>query len=153
MTITRPKIGDHFQLRGTQIVAEVKQVSIGWISLEVESDDMSMHWRESSREFPRRWLDARGVHVMNRPLDEPLHPRRSQADRRRDVISVMQIHPEYSDRRLARIAVVSRELVTKIRRELIRRSVIESCYALHRIGADGKHYRRLPQPQTRGARL
>ena len=55
--IERPKVGDHFQLRGTQIVAEVKGVSGSWISLEVEDENMSMQWRERlSQDFERRWL-------------------------------------------------------------------------------------------------
>jgi hypothetical protein len=72
--------------------------------------------------------------------DEPLYPRRTFADRRRDVIRLLTERPEISDRRAARIAVVSRELVAKIRSNMIRLSKIESRHALYRVGRDGKTY-------------
>lgn len=81
---------------------------------------------------------------MTRPIDTPLHPRRSPADRRHDVTTILLAFPEISDRRIARIAVVSRELVSQIRRELVRKSRIESRHALRRVGADGKTYKQLP---------
>jgi predicted transcriptional regulator len=84
---------------------------------------------------------------MSKPIDEPMYIHRTQASRRRDVINLLTEHPEYSDRRITRIAVVSRELVTKIRRNLIRLSKIESRHARQRVGADGKTYKRLPQPR------
>lgn len=84
---------------------------------------------------------------MDKPIDEPLYTRRNHADRRADVVQVLTERPEISDRRIARIAVVSRELVRQIRRDMIRRSQIQSCHALRRIGADGKTYKWLPQPQ------
>jgi hypothetical protein len=77
--------------------------------------------------------------------DEPLYPRRTPRDRRRDVIRLLTDRPEISDRRAARIAVVSRELVRAIRRNMIRLSKIESRHALYRVGADGKTYTRLPR--------
>lgn len=51
----RPRIGDRYQLRGTQIVAEVVGDSPGWIGLKVESEDLSMQWRDKFTEFERRW--------------------------------------------------------------------------------------------------
>jgi hypothetical protein len=72
--------------------------------------------------------------------DEPLYPRRTPRDRRRDVIKLLTDRPEISDRRAARIAVVSRELVRAIRRNMIRLSKIESRHALYRVGKDGKTY-------------
>jgi hypothetical protein len=83
---------------------------------------------------------------VDRPIDTPLYPYRSKADRRRDVIAVMEASPEISDRRIARIAGVSRELVGQIRRELVRLSLIQSHHALRRVGADGKTYE-LPRPK------
>jgi hypothetical protein len=85
---------------------------------------------------------------MTKPIDTPLYPRRTLQDRRRDVIRLLTEHPEYSDRRITRIAVVSRELVTAIRRNMIRKCQIESRHALRRVGADGKTYNRLPQPKA-----
>jgi hypothetical protein len=82
---------------------------------------------------------------MTKPIDEPLYTRRPVASRRADVIKLLTEHPEYSDRRITRIAVVSRELVTAIRRNMIRLSKIESCHAWRRAGADGKTYKRLPR--------
>jgi hypothetical protein len=87
---------------------------------------------------------------MTRPTDEPLYPRRTQADRRRDVMRLLMEHPEFSDRRIAWIGVVGRELVREIRRELVRACRIASRHALSRIGADGKLYKRLPQPRSAG---
>jgi hypothetical protein len=84
---------------------------------------------------------------MTRPLDEPLYPCRTPADRRRDVIALLTERPEISDRRAARIAVVGRELVSQVRRELVRKSLIQSCHALRRVGSDGKIYRNLPRPK------
>lgn len=82
---------------------------------------------------------------MTKPIDTPLYPRpRTVQGRRRDVVEVLEQHPEYSDRRIAKIAVVSRELVSTIRRELVRKSRIESRHALRRVGADGKTYKQLP---------
>ena len=99
-------------------------------------------------EHPPQAVGQAATAVMARIVDEPLHPRRTVADRRADVIRLLEEHPEYSDRRLSRIAVVSRELVTRIRRELIRQSKIPSRHALHRVGADGKHYTRLPRARS-----
>jgi hypothetical protein len=82
------------------------------------------------------------------PIDEPLYPYRSRSDRRRDVIMLLTACPEYSDRRIAHIAVVSRGWVSEIRRELVRKSQIQSCHALKRVGADGKTYKRLPKPRN-----
>jgi hypothetical protein len=84
---------------------------------------------------------------MTEPLDEPMYVRRTLASRRRDIIKILTEHPEYSDRRITTIAVVSRELVTRIRRNLIRLARIDSRHARQRIGADGKIYKRLPQPR------
>jgi predicted transcriptional regulator len=84
---------------------------------------------------------------MTKPIDEPLHPHRSRSDRRRDIVMLLQACPEYSDRRIARIAVVSRGWVSEIRRELVRKSLIESQLVPHRVGADGKTYKRLPRPR------
>jgi hypothetical protein len=85
------------------------------------------------------------VKTMNKPIDEPLYTHRSPADRRRGVVQVLEEHPEYSDRRIARLADVSRGWVSEIRRELVRKSQIPSHSALSRVGADGKLYKRLPQ--------
>jgi hypothetical protein len=85
---------------------------------------------------------------MNKPLDEPMYPRRAHWERRRDVTRVLTERPEISDRRVAHIAVVSRELVRQVRRELVRKSLIQSCHALRRVGADGKNYE-LPRPKAR----
>jgi len=82
---------------------------------------------------------------MSKPLDEPLYPCRTPADRRRDVIALLTERPEISDRRAARIAVVGRELVRQVRRELVRKSLIQSHHALRRVGADGKIYTLLPR--------
>jgi hypothetical protein len=79
--------------------------------------------------------------------DEPLYHHRSPARRRRDLADFLAEHPELSDRRVARIVDVSRELVGKVRRNMIRLSQIPSRYALRRVGADGKTYKRLPQPR------
>jgi hypothetical protein len=65
-------------------------------------------------------------------------------------VRVLTEHPEYSDRRIARIADVSREWVSQIRRELVRKSLIESQLVPHRVGADGKTYKRLPRPAAKG---
>ena len=54
--IRRPRVGDHYRLRGTQIVAEVKAVSGGWIAVEIESEDLSMHWRDKAGDFDHRWV-------------------------------------------------------------------------------------------------
>lgn len=86
---------------------------------------------------------------MNRPVDEPLYPYRSLARRCQDVAMTLLAKPEASDRRVARVAGVSRELVASIRREMIRKSQIQSHHALKRVGADGKTYTRLPQPRRR----
>ncbi len=83
---------------------------------------------------------------MNKPIDEPLYQHRPVSDRRNTVTNLILSHPEASNRRIARVAVVSREMVGKIRRELIRKSKIESRHALHRVGADGKTYT-LPKPK------
>lgn len=77
---------------------------------------------------------------MTKPIDEPLHAHRTYASRRLDVTRTLEEHPEISDRRIARIAAVGRNLVSEIRHELIRKSLIQSCHALRRIGADGKTY-------------
>jgi predicted transcriptional regulator len=85
---------------------------------------------------------------MNKTLDEPMYPRRTHWERRRDVAKVLTERPEISDRRVARIAVVSQELVRQVRREMIRKSLIQSCHALRRVGADGKTYE-LPRAKAR----
>jgi hypothetical protein len=97
-------------------------------------------------ERPRDYQDIQSP--PTKPIDEPLYPHRTLADRRRDVIRTLEAHPEYSDRRITRIAVVSRELVTGIRRNLIRKCRIASQHALRRVGADGKTYRKLPKPKS-----
>ncbi len=85
---------------------------------------------------------------MNKPIDEPIYPRRTLTDRRRDVAMILEQCPEFSDRRIAKIAVASRELVSEIRHRMIRKSLIESRHALRRVGADGKTYKRLPMPRN-----
>jgi hypothetical protein len=69
--------------------------------------------------------------------DEPLFPSRTQAERRRHVITALEMHPEYSDRRIARIAAVSRETVKLMRSNMVRMKRIECPY---RVGLDGKTY-------------
>lgn len=76
---------------------------------------------------------------MSRIVDEPLFPRRTHADRRRCVRDLLLAHPEYSDRRVAFIAVVSRETVALMRSNLIKLGRIEDVPI--RAGADGKTYR------------
>jgi DNA-binding CsgD family transcriptional regulator len=88
---------------------------------------------------------------MTKPIDEPMYPRRSLADRRRDVIKLLTEQPEISNRRVAYIAGVSRELVNAIRSNMIRLSKIESRHALRRVGADGKTYRITRRPRTQDA--
>lgn len=85
---------------------------------------------------------------MTKPIDERLYPHRSLANRRNDVIRVMTERPEISNRRVALIAGVCRELANEIRRELIRKSLIQSCHALRRIGADGKTYELRLRPKA-----
>lgn len=89
---------------------------------------------------------------MTKPIDTPLYTRRSPADRRQDTVDLLRAHPEYSDRRLSKIAVVSRELIRQIRAELVRKSLIQSYHALHRVGADGKTYKQLPRPKAQETR-
>lgn len=84
---------------------------------------------------------------MEKPNDQPLYPRRTNADRRRDVIRLLEQHPEYSDRRIAFIAVAARETVTLIRSNLVRKRQIPAMPK--RIGADGKIYGRLPSSRSR----
>jgi hypothetical protein len=69
--------------------------------------------------------------------DEPLFPSRTLAERRRHLIQALEMHPEYSDRRIARIAAVSRESVKLMRSNMVRMKRIECSY---RVGADGKTY-------------
>jgi hypothetical protein len=71
--------------------------------------------------------------------DEPLFPWRSPADRRRHVTQALLTHPEYSDRRIARMAAVGRGLVKIMRSNMERMKRIQSG---SRVGLDGKIYGR-----------
>lgn len=51
----RPKVGERYQLRGTQIVAEVTHATHPWIGLFLEDEANSMNWRIHAMEFERRW--------------------------------------------------------------------------------------------------
>ena len=66
MSVTRPRVGDRYQLRDREthgpdservgIVAEVKAISGSWVALEVQSDDLAMHWRDTIEKFRREWV-------------------------------------------------------------------------------------------------
>lgn len=62
----------------------------------------------------------------------------TRAERRRAVEVKLKLHHDWSDRRMAEELAVSRELVAKIRRQLIEGSVIPA--SAGRVGADGKTY-------------
>lgn len=84
----------------------------------------------------------------------------TRAERRRAVEVKLKLHHDWSDRRMAEELAVSRELVAKIRRQLIDGNQIPNNPG--RIGADGKLYtsaglpkdpnERLPKDQARGDR-
>lgn len=90
--------------------------------------------------------------MTTKPIDTPLYPRRNHATRRQDVARALLAQPEASDRRIARIVAVGRELVREIRREMIRKSQIQSRHAFYRVGADGKTYT-LPPKQREAVSL
>jgi ParB-like chromosome segregation protein Spo0J len=62
----------------------------------------------------------------------------SRAERRRAVEIKLKLHHDWSDRRMAEELTVSRELIAKIRRQLIESRQIPSLPG--RVGADGKLY-------------
>lgn len=79
--------------------------------------------------------------------DEPLFERSTPAERREQTAACLLMHPSYSDRRIARIAAVSRELVRAVRRDLVASGKLRAEPVI-RAGADGKTYTRLPRPRS-----
>jgi hypothetical protein len=62
----------------------------------------------------------------------------TRAERRRATEIKLRLHPEWSDRRLAEELAVGRELIAKIRRQLVDSGQVPASNT--RIGADGKTY-------------
>lgn len=62
----------------------------------------------------------------------------SRAERRRAVEIKLRLHPEHSDRRLAEELASSRELIAKVRKQLVEAGQLPA--SALRIGADGKTY-------------
>jgi ParB-like chromosome segregation protein Spo0J len=75
----------------------------------------------------------------------------SRAERRRAVEVKLTLHHDWSDRRMAEELAVSRELVAKIRRQLIESRKIPNLPG--RVGADGKLYTSAGLPKDSGERL
>ena len=71
--------------------------------------------------------------------------------RRRAVEVKLKLHHDWSDRRMAEELAVSRELVAKIRRQLIEARKIPNLPG--RVGADGKLYTSAGLPKDQGERL
>jgi hypothetical protein len=62
----------------------------------------------------------------------------TRAERRRAVEVKLRIHPDWSDRRLAEGMAVGRELIAKVRRQLVEAGQVPG--DVGRIGSDGKTY-------------
>jgi ParB-like chromosome segregation protein Spo0J len=75
----------------------------------------------------------------------------TRAERRRAVEVKLKLHHDWSDRRMAEELAVSRELVAKIRRQLIESRQIPNLPG--RVGADGKLYTSAGLPKDAGERL
>ncbi len=75
----------------------------------------------------------------------------TRAERRRTVEVKLKLHPDWSDRRMAQELAVSRELVFKIRKQLIDSRQIPALAG--RIGADGKLYTTAGLPKDDNERL
>jgi hypothetical protein len=75
----------------------------------------------------------------------------TRAERRRAVEVKLKLHHDWSDRRMAEELAVSRELVAKIRRQLIDGNQIPNNPG--RVGADGKMYSSAGLPKDPGERL
>ena len=75
----------------------------------------------------------------------------TRIERRRAVEVKLKIHHDWSDRRMAEELAVSRELVAKIRRQLIEAHKIPNLPG--RVGADGKLYTSAGLPKDAGERL
>jgi ParB-like chromosome segregation protein Spo0J len=75
----------------------------------------------------------------------------SRAERRRAIEVKLKLHHERSDRRLAEELAVGRELVAKIRRQLIESGQVPAGET--RLGADGKVYPAVALPRDPGERL
>lgn len=71
--------------------------------------------------------------------------RMSSKDKRRSVLSVLKVAPDWSDRRIADHAGVSHPLVAAVRAELMERQPVQvenssTCDKPKRVGKDGKEY-------------
>jgi hypothetical protein len=75
----------------------------------------------------------------------------TRAERRRAVEVKLKLHPDWSDRRMAQELAVSRELVFKIRKQLIDSRQIPNLPG--RVGADGKLYTTAGLPKDENERL
>ncbi len=75
----------------------------------------------------------------------------TRSERRRAVEVKLKLHHDWSDRRMAEELAVSRELVAKIRRQLIEAHKIPNLPG--RVGADGKLYTSAGLPKDPGERL
>ena len=75
----------------------------------------------------------------------------TRAERRRAVEVKLKLHHDWSDRRMAEELAVSRELVAKIRRQLIESRQIPNLPG--RVGADGKLYTSAGLPKDSNERL
>jgi ParB-like chromosome segregation protein Spo0J len=75
----------------------------------------------------------------------------TRAERRRAVEVKLKLHPDWSDRRMAQELAVSRELVLKIRKQLIDSHQIPNLPG--RVGADGKLYTTAGLPKDENERL
>jgi ParB/Sulfiredoxin domain len=75
----------------------------------------------------------------------------TRSERRRAVEVKLKLHHDWSDRRMAEELAVSRELVAKIRRQLIEAHKIPNLPG--RVGADGKLYTSAGLPKDSGEKL
>ena len=75
----------------------------------------------------------------------------TRSERRRAVEVKLKLHHDWSDRRMAEELAVSRELVAKIRRQLIEAHKIPNLPG--RVGADGKLYTSAGLPKDAGEQL
>src|SRR5205823_14993498 len=75
----------------------------------------------------------------------------TRAERRRAVEVKLKLHHDWSDRRMAQELSVSRELVVKIRRQLVESHQIPNPPG--RLGADGKLYTSAGLPKDQNERL
>jgi ParB-like chromosome segregation protein Spo0J len=75
----------------------------------------------------------------------------TRAERRRAVEVKLKLHHDWSDRRMAEELAVSRELVAKIRRQLVESHQIPNLPG--RVGADGKLYTTAGLPKDENERL